>query len=48
MKDFKVLRESFRHGKGTEKRLKKIKGAFEAVAVLNQYEFENGHPLFEV
>jgi hypothetical protein len=47
-KDFKVLRESFRHGSGTEDKLGKIKVAFEAVAVLVEYDIENGHPLFEV
>ena len=48
LKDFKVLRESFRHGRGTEDKLKKITAAFESVAVLVQYDIENGHPLFEV
>lgn len=47
-KDFKVLRESFRHGTGTDNKLEKIKTSFEAVAVLVQYDIENGHPLFEV
>ena len=47
-KDFKVLRESFRHGSGTEDKLAKIQVAFEAVAVLVKYDIENGHPLFEV
>lgn len=47
-KDFKVLRESFRHGKSTEDKLAKIKLSFEAVAVLLQYDFENGSRLFEV
>ena len=48
LKDFKVLRESFRHGKGTTDKLAKIELAFEAVAVLCQYDFENGLRLFEV
>lgn len=48
LKDFKVLRESFRHGKGTDDKLEKIKISFEATAVLLQYDFENGHSLFEV
>jgi hypothetical protein len=47
-KDFRVLRESFRHGKSTEDKLAKIKSSFEAVAVLLQYDFENGARLFEV
>jgi len=36
-KDFKVLREAFRHGSGTEDKLRKIKIAFESVAVLVEY-----------
>ena len=48
LKDFNFLRESFRHGKGTTDKLAKIELAFEAVAVLCQYDFENGHRLFEV
>ena len=47
-KDFKVLRESFRHGKGTEDKLGKIKMAFEATAVLVEYDLENGYGLFQV
>lgn len=47
-KDFKVLRESFRHGQGTDDKLKKIKMAFEATAVLVQYDLENGYGLLEV
>jgi hypothetical protein len=48
LKNFKVVRESFRHGQGTNDKLKKIKVAFEAAAVLVQYDIENGHSLFEV
>ena len=49
LKDFKVLRESFRHGKkGTADKLEAIQRSFEATAVLLQYDFEDGHPLFEV
>eukprot|EP00574_Skeletonema_japonicum_P000957 CAMPEP_0201739372 /NCGR_PEP_ID=MMETSP0593-20130828/45746_1 /ASSEMBLY_ACC=CAM_ASM_000672 /TAXON_ID=267983 /ORGANISM="Skeletonema japonicum, Strain CCMP2506" /LENGTH=59 /DNA_ID=CAMNT_0048233639 /DNA_START=404 /DNA_END=583 /DNA_ORIENTATION=+ len=47
-KEFKVLNGSFRHGKNTEDKLAKIKSSFEAVAVLLQYDFENGARLFEV
>jgi hypothetical protein len=48
-KSFKAVRESFRHGKkGTEDKLARIKVAFEAAAVLIQYDIENGHSLFEV
>lgn len=48
LKNFKVVRESFRHGIDAEDKLKKIKMAFEAAAVLVQYDIENGHSLFEV
>ncbi len=48
LKDFRVLRESFRHDTGTYDKLKKLKTAFEASSVLVQYDFEHGHPLFEV
>ena len=47
-KDFKILDSRFRHGKGTDAKLQKVQAAFEATAVLLQYDFENGHRLFEV
>ena len=46
-KVFKIVREAFRHGGGTEDKLKKIKTSFSAVAVLVQYDIECGHGLFE-
>jgi len=49
LKDFKVLRESFHHGKkGTNDKLRAIQRAFVATAVLLQYDFDYGHRLFEV
>ena len=48
MKNFKILRESFRHGTGTLDKLKKHKMAAEAVAVLVEYDIEYEKPLFEV
>ena len=48
MKHFNVLSTTFRHGSGTQDKLKKVSDAFDAVAVLTQYDFENGFPLFEV
>ena len=48
LKDFKVLRNSFHHGKNTADKLEKIKMSFDAAAVLVQYDIENGHPLFQV
>jgi len=41
MKVFKVLENRFRHG------VEKHKGVFEAVAVICQYDMENGHPLMD-
>jgi hypothetical protein len=37
---FKVAKGSFRHGHGTEDKLAKIKLAFEASAILVQYDIE--------
>ena len=48
LKNFKVLRESFRHGTLVDDKMKKIKRAFDVAAVLVQYDFENGASLFEV
>lgn len=47
IKDFKIMRH-FRHGSGTKDRLEKIKIAFEATAVLVEYDIEYEKPLFEV
>ena len=47
-KNFEVLRESFRHGKGTDDKLMKIKMSFEATAVLVEYDLENSYGLFQV
>lgn len=47
-KNFKVARESFRHGRDTLNKMKSHKKAFEACVVLVQYDIENGHSLFEV
>jgi len=48
LKQFKVLGYTFRHGNGTEDKMEKMRRSFNAVAVLTQYDIENGHPLFEV
>ena len=47
-KNFRAVRDSFRHGKNENDKLKKIKMAFEATAVLVQYDIESGHDLYEV
>ena len=45
---FGVLKERFRHGKGTQNKLDFHQTCAEAVCVIVQYDFENGHPLFEM
>jgi hypothetical protein len=41
-KDFGILRQRFRHGYESHKMV------LDAVAVIVQYDMENGHPLFDV
>jgi len=41
-KDFGILRQRFRHG------FHQHKLVLDAVAVIVQYDMENGHPLFDV
>lgn len=49
LKNFKVVRDSFRHGKkDSDDKMAKIRLSFEAAAVLVEYDIENGHSLFEV
>lgn len=48
MKHFNVLSTTFRHGAGTSDKLQKVGDAFDAIAVLTQYDIEHGHPLFKV
>ena len=45
---FGVLKERFRHGKGTQNKMDFHQSCAEAVCVIVQYDFENGHPLFEI
>jgi hypothetical protein len=45
---FGVLKERFRHGKGTQNKMDLHQSCAEAVCVIVQYDFENGHPLFEI
>jgi hypothetical protein len=47
-KNFNVINHPFRQKGGTEEKLRKHKAAFEAVAVLVQYDIENGRSLFEI
>ena len=48
LKSFNILKNSFRHGSGTDDRMQFHKDCVYAVCVIVQYDMENGHPLFEV
>ena len=48
LKAFNILGQRFRHGKNTEHKMSLHKMAVEAVAVIVQYDYENGHPPFDV
>jgi len=48
LKSFNVLANTFRHGKGTKDKMEKHKACTESVAVIVQYDFDCGHPPFEV
>ena len=48
LKDYKVLHESFHHGKNTKDKLEKVGMSFDAVVVLVQLDIATDHPLFEV
>ena len=48
LKAFNILGNRFRHGKDTEDRMKLHKMAVDAIAVIIQYDYENGHPPFDV
>ena len=48
LKDWKILRERFAYGSTTQERMKLHKMAVKAIAVIRQYDYENGHSPFEV
>ncbi len=48
LKDWKILKDHFAYGNNTKERMKFHKMAVEAIAVIHQYDYENGHPPFEV
>jgi hypothetical protein len=48
LKDWKILRCRFAYGSTTEGRKKLHKMSIEAIAVICQYDYKNGHPPFEV
>lgn len=48
LKAFNILGHRFRHGKSTKHRKELHKMSVEAVAVIIQYDYENGHPPFDI
>ena len=48
LKSFNILGHRFRHGKSTQSRMDLHKMAVELVAGIVQYDYENGHPPFDV
>jgi hypothetical protein len=48
LKDWKTLRERFAYASTTQERMKLLKMAVKAIAVICQYDYEDGHPPFEV
>jgi hypothetical protein len=48
LKDWKILRDHFAYEHTIKERMKLHKMAVKAVAVICQYDYENGHPPFEV
>ena len=48
LKRFSILRQRFRHGVGTQDRMRLHKMVVEATAGIVQYDFKHGHPPFEV
>lgn len=47
-KSFNILRNRFRHGSGTENKLKLHEYCTKAIAVIVQYDYENERPPFQV
>ncbi len=48
LKDWKTLKDRFAYGNNTKERMKLHKMAVKTIAVIRQYDYENGHPPFEV
>ena len=47
-KSWNILEMRFRHGHGTHERMELHGHVMSAIAVITQYDFENGHPPFEI
>jgi hypothetical protein len=48
LKDWRILKNRFTYGRGTKDRMEMHKMVVKAIAVIRQYDYENGHPPFEV
>ena len=48
LKRFNILGHRFCHGTNTQEKLKLHKMAVEAICTITQYDFENGHPPFDM
>ena len=48
LKSFVILSSRFRHGVNTNERMRLHKMVVQAVVGIVQYDFENGHPPFDV
>ena len=48
LKNFNILGHRFRHKGGVDKKMRKHEMAVRAVACIIQYDYENGHPPFDV
>ena len=47
-KSWNIIENRFRHGHGTKERMELHGNVMKAIAVITQYDFENGHPPFQV
>ena len=48
LKNFNILGQRFRHKGGIEKKLRRHEMAVRAVCCIIQYDYENGHPPFDM
>ena len=48
LKDWRILKHHFTYGWDTKDRMEMHKMIVEAIAVIRQYDYENGHLPFEV
>jgi hypothetical protein len=48
LKDWRILKHCFAYGRGTKERMVIHEMVVKAIAVIHQYDYENGHPPFEV